>query len=100
MTLGVRIRGRRGRRDLHEEVFDGPYEHDMDADWQAARLTWGFGLADGRRVTNVDPSPYQEQPNQDHHRSARSADRDYWLWPLPPPGGLRWRAGGWRTTSR
>lgn len=112
MTLGVRVRGRVLRRDLHGEVFDGPYAHDMDAAWQAGRLKWGFELADGRRVTNVDPPPYSQQPNQDHHRphqqddwtwepnhpvlqggggggGPRSVDRDYWLWPLPPAGRLR-----------
>lgn len=110
MTLGIRIHGPLRRRDLTAEVFDGPYDHDMPADWQAGRLKWGFELADGRRVTNVDPWP--QQPNQDHHRphqpddvlwqpdhpvlsggggtgGGRSADRTYWLWPLPPPGRLR-----------
>jgi hypothetical protein len=42
--------------DLNAEVFDGPYPHDMGAEWQAGRLKWGFELADGGRVTNVDPS--------------------------------------------
>lgn len=55
MRLGVRVRGRVYRRDLNGEVFDGPYAHDMDADWQAGRLKWGFEFADGRRVTNLDP---------------------------------------------
>jgi hypothetical protein len=107
MNLGVRVRGPVRRRDLNSEVFDGPYDHGMDADWQAGRLKWGFELADGRRVTNVDPWP--EPP--DGHDSVvdfrtwepdrpvlqgggggggdRSVDRDYWLWPLPPPGRLR-----------
>lgn len=112
MTLGVRIRRRPGRRDLHEEVFDGPYSHDMDGEWESGRLKWGFELADGRRVTNVDPSPYNEQPNREHPHShtpedlawaperpvlqgggggggPRSVDRQYWLWPLPPAGPLR-----------
>lgn len=110
MTLAVRVRGRVGRRDLNAEVFDGPYDHGMDAPWQAGRLKWGFELADGRRVTNVDPWP--EQPNRDHARphhpddwlwepdhpvlhggggggGGRSVNRDYWLWPLPPVGRLR-----------
>lgn len=109
MNLAVRVRGRVARRDLNSEVFDGPYRHDMDPQWQAGRLKWGFELADGRRVTNVDPWP--EQPNQDPSRphpadwlwepdhpvlhggggggGQRSVDRDYWLWPLPPAGQLR-----------
>lgn len=110
MNLAVRVRGKLGRRDLHSEVFDGPYGHDMDAAWQARRLKWGFELADGQRVTNVGPWP--QQPNQDHSRphhpddylwepdhavlmggggggGSRSVDRDYWLWPLPPAGRLR-----------
>lgn len=121
MKLGVRVRGRIGRRDLHAQVFDGPYTDATDAAWQAGRLKWGFKLADGRRVTNVDVNPLMEQPNQDHHRphdaddwawepdhpvlsggggggSPRSSDRDYWLWPLPPAGRLRvvcqWPARG------
>ena len=57
MRLGVRVRGRVYRRDLNGEVFDGPYTHDMDADWQAGRLKWGLEFADGRRITNVDPWP-------------------------------------------
>ena len=112
MRLGVRVRGRVGRRDLSAEVFDGPYGHDKDAKWQAGRLKWGFEFADGQRVTNVDPSAWHEQPNRDHSRShqadawlwepdhpvlsgggggggERSVDRDFWLWPLPPAGRLR-----------
>lgn len=110
MSLAVRFRGQAPRRDLLSEVFDGPYEHDMNARWQEQRLKWGFELSNGRRVTNVDPWP--QQPNQDHsrpHRSddrlwepdhpvlmggggggdGRSIDRSYWLWPLPPAGRLR-----------
>ena len=75
MNLAVRVRGRVARRDLNSEVFDGPYRHDMDPDWQAGRLKWGFELADGRRVTNVDPWP--EQPNQDHTRPHHPDD---WKW--------------------
>lgn len=109
MNLAVRVRGWVARRDLNSEVFDGPYRHDIDAQWQAGRLKWGFELADGRRVTNVDPWP--SQPNQDHSRphhpddwkwepdhpvlmgrggggGDRSVDRDYWMWPLPPAGRL------------
>lgn len=68
MNLAVRVRGAAGRRDLHSEVFDGPYSHEMDAAWQARRLKWGFELSDGQRVTNVDPWP--PQPNQDHGQVA------------------------------
>lgn len=74
MNLAVRVRGRVARRDLNSEVFDGPYDHDMDAQWQAGRLKWGFELADGRRATNVDPWP--KQPNQDHSRPHHPDD---WL---------------------
>lgn len=110
MNLAVRVRARTARRDLNSEVFDGPYQHDRDSQWQAGRLKWGFELPDGRRVTNVDPWP--EQPQQEHGRGhhpddrlwqpdhpvlhggggsggQRSVDRDYWLWPLPPAGRLR-----------
>jgi hypothetical protein len=102
MRLGVRVRGRVYRRDLNGEVFDGPYTHDMDADWQAGRLKWGFEFADGRRVTNLDPwPPYSDErdPAWEPDRPAliggggrgsdRSVDCDYWLWPLPPAGRLR-----------
>jgi len=115
MSLGVRVRGRVHRRDLNGEVFDGPYTHDMDADWQAGRLKWGFEFADGGRVTNVDPpwppisehvEPASWPLGSDHVDPAwepdrpvligggggggdRSANRDYWLWPLPPAGSLR-----------
>lgn len=113
MSLGVRVRGRLSAGDLNGEIFD-EYRHPRDAEpgERADRLKWGFELSDGRRVTNVDPSPYLEQPNQDHHRphhpddwkwepdhpvlqglggggGSRSVNRDYWLWPLPLPGRLR-----------
>ena len=110
MNLAVRVRGPVARRDLNGEVFDGPYAHGTDRQWQAGRLKWGFELSDGRRVTNVDPWP--EPPDHghgpDHHEqwlewepdhpvlqggggggSNRSVDRDYWLWPLPPAGPIR-----------
>lgn len=110
MNLAVRFRGEAPRRDLFSEIFDGPYEHDMDAGWEARRLKWGFELSDGRRIMNVDPWP--EQPNRDHSRphsaddwlwvpdhpvlmggggggGGGSIDRTYWLWPLPPAGPLR-----------
>lgn len=112
MRLGVRVRGRVHRRDVHGEVFDGPYAHDMNVEWQAGRLKWGFELADGRRATNVDlplghalpdePGPPRFVPYFPVSKpdrpvlvggggggSERSVDRDYWLWPLPPPGPLR-----------
>jgi len=110
MNLAVRVRGGAARHDLHSEVFDGPYHHGMEAEWQQRRLKWGFEFADGRRATSVDPWP--QPPNQDHRRphdpedwlwepdhpvltggggggGSRAVDRDYWLWPLPPPGPLR-----------
>ena len=123
MRLGVRVSGPVRRRDLNGEVFDGRYDHRMDADWQAGRLKWGFELADGRRVTNVDPWP--EPPGADGPASvdflawepgrpvlqgggggggSRSVDRDYWLWPLPPAGRLlvvcQWPDQGIETTSQ
>jgi hypothetical protein len=102
MTLGVRVRGRVRRRELHGEVFDGPYSHDRDDDWQAGRLKWGFELADGRRVTNVDPPPWPPERFDPSWEPAhpvlmghgggggnRAVDREYWLWPLPPTGRLQ-----------
>ncbi|PPK97990.1 hypothetical protein CLV92_102141 [Kineococcus xinjiangensis] len=119
MNLGVRVRGRVRRRDLNAEVFDGPYTHDMEPDWHAGRLKWGFELADGRRVTNVDPSPWDDQPDDGPGApfrkpdrpilhggggggGSRSVDRDYWMWPLPPAGRLKvvcqWLDQGIETT--
>jgi hypothetical protein len=112
MSLGVRLRRPMVGRELHAEVFDGPYAHAAGSDWQAGRLKWGFELADGRRATSVDPSPWLEQPDHDPTGpddpaaapwapdrpllvgdggggGSRSVDRDYWLWPLPPAGRLR-----------
>lgn len=104
MTLGVRVRGPLRRRDLHSEVFDGPYSHDMDAEWHAGRLKWGFELSDGRRVTNVDAPVWREHDEHGNDPSwypdrpvlsgggggggMHSVDRECWLWPLPPPGRL------------
>lgn len=98
MRLGVRVRGPMHRRDFSDEVFGHSY--DMDADWQARRLKWGFELADGRRATNVGPfPPASDDPAREPDRpvlvqgggsgSDRSVDADYWLWPLPPAGPLR-----------
>jgi hypothetical protein len=64
MNLGVRLRDRPRRGDLNAEVFDGPYQHDMGAGWQAGRLKWGFELSGGGGGGGD-----------------RSVDRDYWLWP-------------------
>ena len=105
MRLYVQVRGRVHRGDLDNEVFDGPYAHHMDADWQTGRLKWGFELADGRRVTNIDPPPQPPDYHDPLFQSwepdrpvltgggggggPRSAERDYWLWPLPPAGRLR-----------
>jgi hypothetical protein len=111
MNLAVRVRGPLRRGDLNSEVFDGPYRHDIDmgAEWQAGRLKWGFELADGKRVTNVDSWPARPDDNMHPHPAnfwewepdhpvlhgggggggPRSVDRDYWLWPLPPAGPLR-----------
>lgn len=109
MSLGVRVRGSIRSRDLNDEIFD------CDpgvGGWGAGRLKWGFELADGRRVTNVDRQAHLDLPNRDHQRphhpddaaweparpilnggggggGRRSVDRDYWLWPLPPAGRLR-----------
>lgn len=100
MTLLVRTRTRiRTKRfSLHEELFDGPYRHDQDEAWQRGRLKWGIELADGRRVTNVDPWPDPADPRELPDRPVlfggggggddRAVDRHYWLWPLPPPGPL------------
>jgi len=60
---GVRVRGPVAGRDLSDQVFDNDYRpQDVDPGERAARLKWRFELADGRRVTTMDTSPYTEQP--------------------------------------
>jgi hypothetical protein len=115
MTLLVRTRTRMRRFDLNDEVFDGPYRHDQDDAWRRDRLKWGFEFADGRRATSVDrgPDPVEVKRTPDRPvlsgrgggGGGRAVDRDYWLWPLPPPGALtvvlQWpQLGIERTTSR
>jgi hypothetical protein len=115
MTLLVRTRTRMRRLDLGDEVFDGPYRHDQDDAWRRDRLRWGFEFADGRRATSVDPWPDPVDAQRTPERpvlsggggggGARAVDRDYWLWPLPPPGALtvvlQWpQLGIEQTTSR
>ncbi|MFD1504600.1 hypothetical protein FE374_06010 [Georgenia yuyongxinii] len=85
---------------------DGPTGPAAAAEWRAARLVWEMELADGRRVTSAGPDPYRQLIEHgrgsvdwapDHPVLARRsgvshadrAERDYWLWPLPPPGPLR-----------
>lgn len=128
MQLLVRIRpGSGARLDSDADVFDTHHRRSDDPQWQAGRLKWGVEFADGRRVTNVDRPAWDEQPNRDHHRPHRaddwewepdhpvltgqggsggrySADREYWLWPLPPPGRLlvvcQWTAHGIEATTQ
>lgn len=114
MTLLVRTRAQLRRFDLNDELFDGPYRGDQERAWQRDRLKWGFEFADGRRVTSVDPWPDPVDPQRTPERPVlsgggggggpRAVDRDYWLWPLPPPGVLtvvcQWpRFGIERTTG-
>jgi hypothetical protein len=93
MTLHVRLRHRIRRFALHEEVFDGPYRHGQGKEWQQQRLKWGFEYSDGRRATNIDWEPEPSEgpvlSGGGGGGSAQTADRDYWLWPLPPSGPLK-----------
>ncbi len=63
MNLAVRVRGKAARRDLHSEVFDGPYSQDIDAQWQTRRLKWGvrarrWSARDVRRsLAAAEPGP-------------------------------------------
>lgn len=99
MTLSARTRVRMRLFDLNEEVFDGPYRHDQDDEWQRDRLKWGFEFADGHRATNLDWSHHEfgtaeRTPDRPVLSGGggggdeRSVDRDYWLWPLPSEGPL------------
>ena len=75
-----------------------------DAAWRAGRFTWGVQFADGRRVTNLDPSPYEHRrpaPAEPNHpvlqlnggdSTQQTASLDYWLWPLPVDGRIIWRS--------
>ena len=101
LHLGVRVRGRLIPDDLHHEVFRHPGRRATSPRRNPGGLQWGFELADGRRVTNVDAWP--DTPSDDPHwvpdhpvliggsggGGSRAADRSFWLWPLPPPGRLR-----------
>ncbi|MBB2899222.1 hypothetical protein FHR75_000010 [Kineococcus radiotolerans] len=93
MSLGVRVRGRVRRPDLNAEVFGSPCAHAMAPNRQMGRLKWGFELSDGRRTTNVDPSQWEEQPNQDHHRS-HAADDHLWQPDRPVLNGGGGGGGG------
>lgn len=94
MKLGVHIRKRHRTRDLNSEVFDGPYRHDCDDAWQRGRLKWGLEFVDGTRVTNLDNLALisADRPVRPTltggggSSSNQHAERDYWLWPLPPAG--------------
>ena len=114
MILSIRCRSPAPVGELSRNFFEHrPEAGATDAEWEAARLKWGFEFADGRRVTNVDPTrqeqfldPWQPSPAIDSPVLSgvgggggdRSWDGTYWLWPLPPPGRLRvacqWLAQG------
>jgi hypothetical protein len=107
MTLGVRLSTHARSRVLDADLFEDGAGYDREPDWDARRLKWGFELADGRRVTSVDPWPHPPDADGGHVRwddwtpdhpvlqggggasGMRSGDREYWLWPLPPAGRLR-----------
>ena len=114
-TLTVHVRGRVRRGELSAEIFEGPYEHAQDEEWEEGRFRWGLELADGRRVSNLDPPAWDEraedpawQPDPPvltgggGNGSQEWAEREYWLWPLPPVGRLRvmcrWLDQGIETT--
>lgn len=100
MTLSVRSRVRTRRFDVFSELFDEPHSQDQDDRWGRERLKWGFEFADGRRATSVGPwVPWSGSHDQVPSHPVlfgggggggpKAADRDYWLWPLPPPGRLK-----------
>lgn len=109
LTLVVRVResGREARRRLFAHLERVHGRGQLDLGLPPGGLRWGVELADGRRVTTMDESPWaQERPDDvepagwtpDHPvleglgRPAADADRwsrDVWLWPLPPAGRLR-----------
>lgn len=109
MRLGVRAR--RSRHTRYEDIGDAS-ERYMRGPAALERLAWGFELADGRRATSLDPSPWSGEASVDSldspdrpllvarggGGSSRHHDGDWWLWPLPPPGPLRvvcrWRREG------
>ncbi len=106
LVVVVRETGREARRRLssHLERVHGRGQLDL---WlPPGGLRWGVQLADGRRVTSLDESPWALLPDgadpadwtPDHPvleglgRPSARADtwsREVWLWPLPPPGLVR-----------
>ncbi len=92
-TLDVRLRG-------HDELTD-PFGMQLRHGVQELEeipgevLRFGFELADGRRVTNIDRFPTFEEPRDEPvlmqrggGGGGRSWSFGYWLWPLPPAGAL------------
>ena len=112
ISLTVRVRQPTSHGDLAREglMYQDPVQGDTAG--RAGRRKWGFGFADGRRVTNVDPPPDHppiSRPGDaldwmpDHpmlmtnlggSNGPRAVDMDAWLWPLPPPGAFQMVVNG------
>lgn len=107
VTLAVRAaeRGRRDRKALWQALGVHHGRGELAMLLPPGGLRFGFGFADGRRVTNLDEGGWASLPDgvgpadhvPDHPcleglgRSTTGAatwQRDVWLWPLPPAGTL------------
>ncbi len=109
LRLVVRVRetGREARRRLFSSLELAHGRGRTDARLRPGGLRWGVELADGRRVTSLDESPWAgERPADadpgvwvpDHPvleglgRPSVWADswsREFWLWPLPPEAHMQ-----------
>lgn len=98
---------RRAGRDLIERLNLHHGRGSLGLALPPGGLRWGVQFADGQKVTSLDESPWAagvpdgvdpaewvvDHPVMDSiARPSVFMDtwsRDIWLWPLPPPGGLR-----------
>lgn len=109
LTLVVRVRElqREARRRLFEQLGVNHGRGSLNLSLPAGGLRWGVEFSDGKRVTSVDEySPWNALP-EGLDPSEWTPDRpimlglgrsgiEYstwsrgiWLWPVPPPGVLR-----------
>lgn len=106
LVVQLRERGREARRRVVTELNVTHGRGRLDLFLPVGGLRWGVELADGGRVTTVDDySPWNERPPEADERWTPdrpvlqglgrptvwggSWSRDVWLWPLAPPGPLR-----------
>lgn len=106
LAVHVREGGREARRRLFAALGLHHGRGQLDLCLGAGGLRWGVELADGRRVTTLDESPWNERPEEadpsEWNPSHPVLDgvgrpqvwydswrRGIWLWPLPPLPTMR-----------